>query len=302
MMSAADVDLVAIASRTKEKAEAFRTEFGLKKSYGSYEALLADPEIEAVHITVPNGLHAEWMLKAIEAGKHILCEKSFAADLAQAQQVARAAAGKNLQIMEAFVWRHHPQHERAMKALEDGVIGKVRLIRAAFTFQLQQPSTRFIKELGGGCLLDAGCYPVSASRFYMGSEPTAFDARGYIDPVYDIDMHLAGMLLFDDKVSLLDVGFDAPFRTDFEIVGDKGRIYFPKAWQPPEVATIFINEEAVTLPTANQYVLMFDYFSRCILDNVPTRWGIEDAIKQARALEAGIQTVRTAQLVAIQES
>lgn len=294
MLQAQSVDLLAVASRTKEKAESFQSEFDLKRSYGTYDELLDDPEIDAVHITTVNGLHCEWMLRAVEKGKHVLCEKPFTTSLLQAEKVAAQAAGTKLHVMEGLVWRVHPQHIRAIEAIEQGVIGAIRLVRAAFTFQLQDPTIRCHPVLGGGSVLDVGGYPVSSARFYLRAEPTVVNARGYIHPDYDVDMHMTGLMQFDHNVALMDCGFDAPFRTDLEIVGDKGRIYFPKAWQPPEEATIFINEEPVNLPRANHYVLMFEQFSSRILDGADPDYGIVDAVAQMKTVDAILRSIRSA--------
>jgi predicted dehydrogenase len=286
-------DLVAVASRTPDKAESFRSTFGIKRAYGTYDELLSDPEIEAIHITTVNGLHADWMVKALENGKHILCEKPFTVNLSQAERVYALASASKLQVMEAFVWRHHPQHNSAMQAIEQGAIGEVRLVRPAFTFLLKDPSIRCDPVLGGGSVLDAGCYPISSARYYFRAEPTTVNTRGFIHPEYKVDMNVAGMLEFSDGVALIDCGFDSPFRTDLEIVGTKGRIYFPKAWQPPERATIFINEEAVVLPPCNQYVLQVEQFSQCVLNQSPVGHGIEDAYKQMKTIAAVLRSIES---------
>ena len=142
-------------------------------------------------------------------------------------------------------------------------------------------------------MLDVGGYPVSSARFYLNSEPSVVDMRGFIHPDYDVDMHLAGQLEFGDSVALMDCGFDAPFRTDLEIVGNKGKIYFPKAWQPADEARIFINEEPVDLPAANHYVLMFEHFSSSILDGTAPRHGIDDAVQQMRIVDAILRSIRS---------
>lgn len=293
MFQASSTELVAIASRTLAKAQSFQSEFGVKRAYGSYEELINDPEIDALHITTVNGLHADWMLKALANGKHILCEKPFTVSLSQAERVYSLARNSKVQVMEAFVWRHHPQHEYARKAIQEGAIGDVRLVRPAFTFQLKDLSIRCDPVLGGGSVLDAGCYPISSARYYFCSEPATVNARGFVHPEYKVDMNVAGMLEFPEGVALIDCGFDSPFRTDLEIVGSKGRIYFPKAWQPPEEATIFVNEQPVELPACNQYILQVEYFSQCVLNDSPVEHGIEDAYKQMKAIAAVLRSIES---------
>ncbi len=304
LLTTPSAKLVAVASRSKEKAEKFRSEFGLARCYGSYEELLDDPDIDAIHITTVNGLHAEWMLKSIEKGKHVLCEKPFTTSVEQAEKVAAAAEGSKTKIMEGLVWRFHPQHKQALKAIEQGEIGDVRLVRAAFTFQLQDPAVAAIRlhpELGGGAMLDIGCYPVSSSRFYFGSEPSLVNVRGYVHAEYGVDVHMAGSMEFPGGVSLIDCGFDAPFRTDLEIVGSTGRIYFPKAWQPPQEATLYLNDEPIVLPATNQYVLMFEHFSTAILQGSSLDWEVTDAVLQMKAIEAIIHSIHSRQPETVQK-
>ena len=222
------VELVGAASRSLEKSESFRTEFGLSRAYGSYEELLADDSVQAIYNPLPNGLHAEWTIKAMEAGKDVLCEKPFASNAAEAQTVADAANRTGKKVMEAFMWRFHPQHLHAKKAIEDGVIGDVRLVRAAFTFAIQRkPNVRLDPELAGGSVMDVGCYPISGTRFYFGAEPVSVFARGTIDPEYKVDMSMAGLLQYPTGLALIDCGFHLPFRAQVEIAGDKGTILIP---------------------------------------------------------------------------
>jgi len=296
MLETPSVELVGVASRSAEKAEAFRAEFNLPKAYGSYEEMLDDPEIQAVYNPLPNGLHGEWMIKAAEKGKHTLCEKPFTSDAEEARRVAEAASRTGVKIMEAFMWRFHPQHQRARQAIDDGVIGPVRLVRGAFTFVIaRQPNVRLDRSLAGGSVMDVGCYPISGARFYFADEPTTVCARGTIDPEYQVDMSMAGVLEFPQGLALIDCGFHLPFRSDLEIAGDKGTIYIPKAWLPDEEATLILNGQTVKLPPANQYVNEFEHFSQCILQNTPPRYGPDDAIRQMRVVDAVLRSLRSGQ-------
>lgn len=293
MRAATLVDLVAIASRTSDKAKQFASHFGIERSYTGYDALLDDPEIDAVHIILPNSMHFEWTLRALEKGKHVLCEKPLAMpsdDVTQIKDVLRnvnAARPQALQVSEAFMWRYHPQHQMAMQNILQGVIGEIRLIRAAFTYTAHGDSTniRFNMELGGGSLLDVGCYPISAARFYLGAEPEVVTATARFSKEFGVDTEALVIMTFPgNNGAMLDFGFEAPYRADLEIVGSRGRIYIPRAWQPEEQATIFVNERAEVLPPINHYVLMFDSISRSLIDGEPLEYNIEDAEKQARAL------------------
>lgn len=300
MLKTPSVELIGVASRSLEKAEKFRSDFGLKRAYGSYEEMLADPEIQAVYNPLPNGLHGEWTIKAAEAGKHILCEKPFTSDADEAEKVAAVVTRAGVKVMEAFMWRFHPQHECAQKAIQDGEIGPIRLIRGAFTFTMsRQPNVRWSPELAGGSVMDVGCYPISASRFYYQAEPTTAFARGQIDSEFGVDISMAGVLQFSQGVALIDSGFHLPYRGDLEITGEKGRIYIPKSWLPDEEATLVINSQEEKLPPVDQYANEFEHFSRCILQDIPPRYGPEDAILQMKVIDAVLRSIRSGQVETI---
>ncbi len=296
MLQAESVELVAVASRNAEKAEAFRAEFHLPKAYADYESLLEDPEIEAIYNPLPNGLHAEWNIRAAERGKHVLCEKPFTATAEEAQAVADAAARAGVKMMEAFMWRFHPQHERALQAIENGEIGTVRLVRGAFTFSIARKyNVRLDPTLAGGSIMDVGCYPISGTRFYYQDEPTLVYARGTIDPEYGVDMSMAAVLQYPQGLALVDCGFHLPFRADLEIAGEKGTIYIPRSWLPDEEATILINGKEERFPKVNQYVLEFEHFSQCILRQQTPRYTPEDAVRQMRVIDAVYRSLRSGQ-------
>lgn len=287
MLETPNVELVGIASRTREKAESFREMFKLGHAYGSYEAMLADPGIDAVYIPLPNGLHGEWMIRSFDKGKHCLCEKPFASDASEAERVARYASEKNLLAMEAFMWRLHSQHRHAREVVESGALGPVRLVRAAFSFIMpRKPNVRLIPELAGGSVMDVGCYPISAARYYFADEPASAFARGTIDTEYKVDMSMSGVLEFPSGRALIDCAFTLPYRTEVEVVCEKGRIYIPKPWLPDPEALLEIDGKQERLPKENQYVRQFEYFSDCILQGKRPMYGPEDAILQMRALDA----------------
>jgi len=287
MLQSPTVDLVGVASRSKEKAESFRSQFNLRRAYGSYEDLLQDPEIEAVYIPLPNGLHAEWTIRSFESGKHCLCEKPFASSAIEAAQVAGIASEKGMFAMEAFMWRLHSQHQRGMEAVISGKVGSVRLVRAAFSYSIARKfNVRLSPELAGGSVLDVGCYPISVARYYFAAEPTSAFSRGDIDPEYNVDMAMSGILDFPAGRALIDCAFTLPYRTELEIVGESGRIFIPKPWLPDPEATIEINGEQERLPPENQYVKQFEYFSNAVLSGRPPLYGPDDAVRQMRVIDA----------------
>jgi predicted dehydrogenase len=287
MLASPSVELVGVASRALEKAEAFRSEFKLQRAYGSYEEMLDDPQIQAIYIPLPNGLHSEWMIKAAQAKKHPLCEKPFGANATEARQVASAARQAGVFVMEAFMWRFHSLHQRARKAIENGEIGPLRLVRSTFSFTLQrQPNARFVPELGGGSVMDVGCYPISAARFYFAHEPILAYARGTFDPEYGVDMRMAGVLEFPAGRALIDCAFDQPYRTEMELVGESGTIRIPRSWLPDPEASLTIKDKTERLPLENQYVDEFEHFSQCILTGTTPAYGPEDAVLQMTAVDA----------------
>jgi predicted dehydrogenase len=300
MRMAEGVALTGIASRSREKAEAFAREFGFSKVYGSYEELLADPEIEAIYNPLPNGLHAEWTIKAAQAGKHCLVEKPFAANVAEAQKVAEAARQHETLVMEAFMWRFHPMHQRARQLIRDGAIGPVRFVRSAFTFTLaRQPNVRLDPGLAGGGLMDVGCYCISAARFLFGQEPVRVYARAEYDPEYQVDMLACGLLEFAEGWATFDAGLALPYRCDYEVVGSRGRILAPYAFLPGDKAELEIESNGKTERESfygvNQWSLEFEHFSHSIVEGTPLAYDIEDAIGQQKVIDAVYRSTRSGQ-------
>ena len=173
-----EATVVAVASRDRSRAEAFAREHGIERALGSYEELLADPEVEAIYIPLPNSLHVPWSVRALEAGKHVLCEKPLTRRPAEAEEAFAVAERSGRLLAEGFMWRHHPQTRRLRELLDQGVIGRLRLVRASFSFPLGDPEDiRLNAELDGGGLMDVGCYCVSGVRFVAGAEPERVSAE-----------------------------------------------------------------------------------------------------------------------------
>lgn len=294
LLETPSAELIAVAGRTVEKAESFRRRFNLPRAYGSYEDLLADPAIDAVYIPLPHSLHAEWMLKSIAAGKHCLCEKPFTVNAAEAGQVRDAAEAAGIRVMEGFMWRFHPQHARATELVKSGAIGPVRLIRASFAFHYSDRSNfRMDPALGGGCVLDIGCYPVSAARYYFGEEPVSVYARGDIDPDTGVDVDMAGIMEFPSGRALIDCSYRRPHHTRLEIVGEKGSIVMPQPWRTDETAVVIVNGKEERIPSGNQYAAQFDNFSRAILSGKSPRFGKADALANMKSLDGVRQAIST---------
>jgi len=224
--------LVAVASRDRARAEAYASEWDIPRTYGSYTELLADPDIDAVYIPLPNALHAEWTVRAAEAGKHVLCEKPLALTTSEVDGIADAAGRAGVVVAEAFMYRHHPQTLRVKALLDEGAIGELQLIRSAFTFTLTRPGdVRLDPSLGGGSLWDVGCYPVSMSRYLTGREPRRVSGCQRLGPT-GIDLSFYGELDFGDMQAQFDCGFTSPLRTRLEVVGSAGAITVTAPFKP----------------------------------------------------------------------
>lgn len=281
--------VAAIASRNGEKAREVAARFGIPRAHGAYEDLLADPEVDAVYIPLPNSLHKEWTMRAAEAGKHVLCEKPLGLDAAQAQAMVDAVARAGVLLQEAFMYRFHPQIERLVHLVRDGAVGRPWLVRAAFSFPVRsEEDIRLSRDLGGGGLLDVGCYGVNISRLLLGEPEHATAAATYEGGV---DVRLAGLLSFPDgAAALLDCGLRAADRQFCEVVGTEGTITLPRPFQPEEEPALILlrrvdREERIEIPGTNQYTRMIDHFGECLRTGAPPRYPATDAVANLRALD-----------------
>jgi xylose dehydrogenase (NAD/NADP) len=227
--------LVAVASRSQERAEAYAREWGISRAFGSYESLLADPAIDVIYNPLPNSLHAEWTIKAVQAGKHVLCEKPLAISVEEVDAISAAAAQAGRVVAEAFMYRHHPQTLQVKALVDSGSIGTPRLVRGSFSFNMTRANdVRLDPAMGGGCLWDVGCYPVSFARYLAGSEPVEVFGWQITGPS-GIDELFAGQLRFagsHDLYAQFDCSFRVPLRTQLEIVGSEGVIRLPAPFTP----------------------------------------------------------------------
>jgi D-xylose 1-dehydrogenase (NADP+, D-xylono-1,5-lactone-forming) len=291
------VDVVAVASRDAARAEAYARTHGIPAAYGSYDALLADPLIEAVYVSLPNALHVEWTIRALEAGKHVLCEKPMSGDPARVEAVFAVAERQGLVCMEALMWRHHPQTRRLAALVAEGAIGELRLVRASFSHPLydQPQHVRTRADLDGGSLMDLGCYCVSALRLLAG-EPTSVSAYRVLGPT-GVDERLAATLAFSGQVlGLLDSGFDLVARSELEALGADGSIRAEDPWEglTPRL-TLQRGEHAETIEfePVDHYRLELEDLDRAIRGEGGALLGRADAVGQARTIAA---LVRAAEL------
>ncbi len=289
----AEARIVAIASRDKAKASAAAARFGISKSHPSYEALLSDPEVEAVYIPLPNDLHEEWTEKALRAGKHVLCEKPLAMNVAEAKKMAALAREKGLLLMEAFMYRFHPQWLRAKEIVLSGEIGTVRAVTVNFSYNNADPANiRNRMENGGGALYDIGCYAISASRWMAGAEPSRCLALVERDRDFGTDRLSSAILDFGASRATFNVGTRLFPVQRVDVVGDKGALAiilpfnaYPDVPLSLEVSTSLGTRTVVAGPT-DQYAAMFSAFGRALRSGAPAPTPIEDGIANMAVIDS----------------
>ena len=292
----------AVASRNKARAESFAQELDIPTVHDDYEALLADPQVDAIYIPLPNSMHAEWCFKAAEAGKPVLCEKPLAIDADQAQQMVDAFAGRNLLFAEAFMYRFHPQHQRVHEIIASGGIGQLQVINATFSFSISDANNiRLNKDLAGGALMDVGCYCVNAMRWLTGEEPQQAQAFADFGASTGVDETITGLLQFSSGVY---GHFDASLRVhrhhQYELRGTQGRILVETAFvpdlSPGAVTTVHHwrgNEyNEIRVPTQDQYQLMVEDFADALQTGAEVRYPSQDAVQNMRAIDMLITSAR----------
>ena len=297
---ASNGDVVAVASRDAEKASTFAAELDIPQAHGSYQALLETDAIDAVYIPLPNSLHREWTIKAAEAGKHILCEKPLALNAAECDEMAAAANQNGVLLMEAFMYRFHPQTERVLELIRSGVIGEPRLIHAAFTFRVSSPDNiRLQPELGGGSLMDVGSYCINVSRTLAGAEPVEVQAYANWAET-GVDGQMAGTLRFaDGLLAQFDTGLTLERREFYQVAGTEGHIEVPAAFLPgTDDTTIYEHHgrqgaTAHSIPGVDQYQLMVEHFADCVLHDKPVRYPSAEAAANMRVIEALYRSARS---------
>jgi predicted dehydrogenase len=283
------VEVVAVASRDQARAEAYAREHGIERAYGSYEALLAEPDIDAVYISLPNSLHVEWSIHALEAGKHVLCEKPLDRRPDEVERAFEAAARSGRILMEAFMYRHNPQTAKLTELVGAGAIGQLRVVRSGFSFSLGDPeNVRLAADLDGGALMDVGCYCVSGSRL-LGGEPE----RVYGEQVVGesgVDVLFSGTMRFPDGVAAhFDCGFVLPGRDELEVVGSEGSLFLDDPWHARRPVIELRREsgvEEIALEPADSYRLELENLSDAIHGEAEPLLGRDDAVGQARAIDA----------------
>jgi predicted dehydrogenase len=297
--AATTVKLQAIASRSPDRAREAARAFGFATAYGRYEDLLADPDVDAVYIPLPNSLHADWTRRAAEAGKHVLCEKPLCPTAAEASDLVAYCRAAGVRLMDGFMWPHHPRTHRIRRMIDDGVIGDVRRVTGAFTFKMEPLSAENIRlrpDMGGGSLLDVGCYPVFGIRWALGAEPVRAVARART--LNGVDVEMTGQLAFaDGRLASFDCGFTLPLRGWLEVTGTKGTVRVPRMWLPAARATweVELNNEAPVehaVEGADQMVHMLDDFAQAVWEGRDPTPPPDEAVKTLRVLDALARSAR----------
>ena len=285
-----DVEVVAIASRDTARAAETARAHGIARAHASYEALLADPEVEAVYISLPNTLHCEWSIRAVEAGKHVLCEKPLSRHPDQVAAAFEAAERAVRLLSEAFMWRHNPQTARLRELVDDGAIGDLRLVRSAFSYGLyDDENIRLRTDVEGGALMDVGCYNVSGSRFLAG-EPERVWGEAWYGPS-GTDWVFAGTMRFpNDVIAAFDCGTALPNRDELEAIGSEGSLFLDDPWHC-NVPVIELRRdgkepERIELEPQDSYRLELENVSDAIRGEAELLLARNDATAQARVLEA----------------
>ncbi len=294
---AANAEVVAVGSRTRERAAEFAARFGIPGVHASYEALLDDPGVDAVYIGLPNSLHHPWTMRALAAGKHVLCEKPYSRHPAEVAEAFDAADAADRVLMEAFMWRHTPQARRFRELLPE--VGRLQSIRASFSFRIDDlADVRLREDLDGGSLMDVGCYSVSGARLVAGSEPLHVLGEQTLAPS-GVDMTFAGLLRFrDDVIATIASGFTSD-DASLEAVGDASILVMRSPWQG-KARALWLGDREIPVTPVDPYPLELENMSAAILGETAPLLGRDDALGQARTIAALYESAATGSAVAVE--
>jgi predicted dehydrogenase len=298
--------LLAVASRSISSAEAYAREWKIPRAHGSYEALLADPEIDVIYNSLPNHLHAEWTIKALRAGKHVLCEKPFALTLAEVDAMSQAARETGKVLQEAFMYRHHAQTQKVKEIVDSGKLGKLQLIRGAFTFTLsREGDIRSMQETGGGSIWDVGCYPISYARMIVGADAKRVEVFGWqVTGAGGADESFIGQMRFEDGVhAQFDSGFKSPDRSMIEIVGTDATLTIPAPFKPRKKSEIYLSSdkksEKIKVKGEELYLGEVEDMCDAILFGKAPRISLEDSRKNVAVILALLESAKSGKPVIV---
>ncbi len=287
-------EVVAIASRSLEKAKGVAEEFNIPKAYDSYSELLDDPDIDIIYNPMPNHLHVPWSVKAVEAGKHVLCEKPLGLSADDIQPLlASVQKHPNIRVMEAFMYRFHPQWVKAKEIMDSGVLGDIKLMDATFTYNSFDPdNVRYQKEIGGGGLLDVGCYCISAARYLFAREPKRVIGVLEEEPSCKVDRHVTGMLDFTDGMARFSSSMQVECTQNVSVLGTKGRMvlespfFLPEHKQSRILLTCEGVEEVISIDNVNHYVCQVDALAGAIQSSQSVPTPLSDALANMKVIDA----------------
>ncbi len=294
--------LVAVASRSQEKSDAYAKEKKIPRVHGSYEALLADPEIDVIYNPLPNHLHAEWTIKAVEAGKHVLCEKPLALSVEEVDAIRAAARIHGRVVAEAFMYRHHPQTLKVREIIKSGSLGTLKLIHGSFSFVLtHEGDVRLKPEWGGGSIWDVGCYPISNARSALGENPLEVYGQQITGPT-GIDETFIGQMKFTNDVYMqFDSSFVIPFHAFMEFVGSEGTLNIPVPFKPNENEKIYLTRdgktETIKIKGQELYIGEVEDMADAILLGKEPRISLDDSRSNVMTITALLESARTGKAV-----
>jgi predicted dehydrogenase len=286
-------ELVAVASRSQEKSNAYAAEWQIPLSFGSYEAMLASDEVDAVYISLPNHLHAEWSIKAMEHGKHVLCEKPFALTVADVDRMRAVSEATGMVLAEAFMYRHHPQTKIAGEFIRSGNLGDVTVVRGVFNFKMEgRENVRLVPEWGGGAVWDIGCYPISISQYFLGGPPIWVFGDQWlgdsgVDELFNAHMHYPG-----GRMAQFSCSFLTPFHTHVEVLGTNGRLVLTEPFRMDlggaHLMHYPIEGEAREIPVPEEYLYNGEVedMQAAILDGAAPYLTLEETRNHIRTIVA----------------
>jgi D-xylose 1-dehydrogenase (NADP+, D-xylono-1,5-lactone-forming) len=288
----AQADVIAVASRDRARADQYAREHGIPRAYGSYDELLADSDVEVVYNSLPNSMHVEWSVRALEAGKHVLCEKPLGRRPDEVGRAFDAADEAGLLLMEAFMYRHHAQTRGLEQVVASGAIGELRQLRSSFSFTIASPTdVRLQPELDGGALMDVGCYCISACRLLAGEPLEAFGFQ-HLGPS-GVDLRFDGLLRFaSDVLAEFHCAFDLPYGAGLDAIGSDGRVVVREPFRCND-PHLELNGERVEVDDFDRYLLQLENFSQAVRGEAEPLLGRNDALGQARTIAALYRSAET---------
>ncbi|HKJ40425.1 MAG TPA: Gfo/Idh/MocA family oxidoreductase [Anaerolineales bacterium] len=290
--------LLAVASRSQASADAYAKEKRIERAHGSYEALLADPDIDVIYNPLPNHLHAEWTIKAVEAGKHVLCEKPIALNVDEVDAIKAAARKHGRVVAEAFMYRHHPQTLKVQEMVKSGSLGTLKLIRGSFGFNLENDKDiRLVPEMGGGSIWDVGCYPISYARTIVGGSPLEVFGTQVTGPT-GIDLTFAGQMKFaNDVLAQIDCSFDIPVYWGVEILGSEASLRIPSPFKPQINEKLYLTRdnrtEEITVKGQELYIGEVEDMADAILDGKDSLISLDDSRANVAVITALLESAQT---------